>query len=166
MRNSSWILLGFLLLVLQTTSLGLFRGSLYFDLPLIFIYCLALLRGPWQGLLCGVVLGLLMDMASPLVFGFYTLTRGLCGLGVGSVKEMIFKNNHTYHVLLMGGISLLSRLLYLIPTAYRAGSTAAIIPAYALDTLCYCLGNMILVLPVLKCAIRVERWIREEDPQY
>ena len=93
MRMWSWLGTAFVVVLLQTTSIGFFRGSLYFDLPLIFIYALALFYGPRVGLMAGVAFGLLQDLSSPSVFGFCILTRGAAGYLVGRVKEMIFKNN-------------------------------------------------------------------------
>ena len=37
MRMWSWLVTAFVILILQTTSIGLFRGSLFFDLSLIHI---------------------------------------------------------------------------------------------------------------------------------
>ena len=101
MKMWSWIAAAFVVLVLQTTSLGCFGGNLFFDLPLLFIYSVGLFYGARAGLVCGLVFGLLQDVSSPAVFGFYMLTRGLVGYGTGSIKEMIFKNNYGYHVLYM-----------------------------------------------------------------
>ena len=115
MRMWSWLGTAFVVVLLQTTSIGFFRGSLYFDLPLIFIYALALFYGPRVGLMAGVAFGLLQDLSSPSVFGFCILTRGAAGYLVGRVKEMIFKNNGAYHVLLIGSLSLGLRLLYAVP---------------------------------------------------
>ncbi len=114
MRMWSWIAAAFVILVLQTTSLGFFGGNLFFDLPLLFIYSIGLFYGARAGLLCGLAFGLLQDISSPGVFGFCLLTRGLTGYGIGCIKEMIFKNNYGYHVLIIGGLSLLLRVLYAI----------------------------------------------------
>ena len=77
MRMWSWIAAAFVILVLQTTSLGFFGGNLFFDLPLLFIYSIGLFYGARAGLLCGLAFGLLQDISSPGVFGFCLLTRGL-----------------------------------------------------------------------------------------
>ena len=45
MRMWSWIAAAFIVLVLQTTSLGCFGGNLFFDLPLLFIYSVGLFYG-------------------------------------------------------------------------------------------------------------------------
>ena len=45
MRMWSWIAAAFVILVLQTTSLGFFGGNLFFDLPLLFIYSIGLFYG-------------------------------------------------------------------------------------------------------------------------
>ena len=58
MRMWSWIAAAFVILVLQTTSLGFFGGNLFFDLPLLFIYSIGLFYGARAGLLCGLAFGL------------------------------------------------------------------------------------------------------------
>ena len=154
MRMWSWIAAAFVILVLQTTSLGFFGGNLFFDLPLLFIYSIGLFYGARAGLLCG------------LAFGFCLLTRGLTGYGIGCIKEMIFKNNYGYHVLIIGGLSLLLRVLYAIPFLWlnAFGTTALVL--YLQDSLWYCLGNMLLILPVSRILLALYHWIAEEDVTY
>ncbi|HBX74592.1 MAG: rod shape-determining protein MreD [Acidaminococcaceae bacterium] len=166
MRAWSWIAAAFVVLVLQTTSLGCFGGNLFFDLPLLFIYSIGLFYGARAGLFCGLAFGLLQDISSPAVFGFYLLTRGLAGYGIGSIKEMIFKNNYGYHVLIVGGLSLLLRILYAIPVLWLGGFGKTVVSLYMQDTLLYCLGNMLLTLPVTRILLAVYRWVAEEDLTY
>ena len=166
MRMWSWIAAAFVVLVLQTTSLGFFGGNLFFDLPLLFIYSIGLFYGAWSGLLCGLAFGLLQDISSPTVFGFYLLTRGLVGYGIGSIKEMIFKNNYGYHVLIVGGLSLILRVLYAVPAILLSGFGRTVFVLYLQDTLLYCLGNMLLALPVMRILLALYRWVAEEDLTY
>ena len=166
MRMWSWIAAAFIVLVLQTTSLGCFGGNLFFDLPLLFIYSIGLFYGARAGLACGLAFGLLQDVSSPAVFGFYMLTRGLVGYGIGSIKEMIFKNNYGYHVLIIGIISLLLRSLYAVPVIWLAGFGKASLLLYLQDSLLYCLGNMLLVLPVTRILLALYRWVAEDDLTY
>ena len=166
MRMWSWIAAAFVVLVLQTTSLGCFGGNLFFDLPLLFIYSAGLFYGARAGLLCGLAFGLLQDVSAPAVFGFYLFTRGLAGYGIGSIKEMIFKNNYGYHVLIVGGLSLLLRALYSIPVLWLSGFGKTVFVLYLQDTLLYCLGNMLLILPVFRLLLALYRWVTEDDVTY
>ena len=166
MRICSWAAVAFALLILQTTSLGCFGGNLFFDLPLLFIYGIALFYGARPGFFCGLLFGFLQDVSSPSVFGFYLLTRCLAGYGVGSIKEMIFKNNYGYHVLIIGVLSLALRFLYLGPVAGLSGLSGNVLLPYIKETLLYCLGNMLLVLPVTRIMLALYRWIAEDDPTY
>ena len=166
MRIWSWVAAAFVVLVLQTTSLGCFGGNLFFDLPLLFIYSTGLFYGARAGLLCGVAFGLLQDISSSALFGFYLLTRGLTGYGIGSIKEMIFKNNYGYHVLITGGLSLLLRALYAIPVLWLGGFRETVLSLYLQDTLLYCLGNMLLILPVIRILLALYRWVAEDDVTY
>ena len=157
MRRWAWPGAAFALLILQTTSLGSFRGDLHIDLPLLFVYCTGLFYGAVPGAVCGVLLGLLQDLSSPALFGFYLATRGLAGYGIGYVKDMIFQNHYGYHVLILGGLSLGLRLLYGLPVLFLGG-WGALLP-YGEDTLLYCLGNMLLILPVLWVLAALRRWM-------
>ena len=166
MRMWSWIAAAFVVLVLQTTSLGFFGGNLFFDLPLLFIYSIGLFYGARAGLLCGLAFGLLQDISSAGVFGFCLLTRGLIGYGIGSIKEMIFKNNYGYHVLIVGGFSLLLRALYAIPVLWLSSFGITALAGYLQDSLLYYLGNMLLTLPVMRILLALYRWVAEEDLTY
>ena len=166
MRMWSWLVTVFVIVLLQTTSIGLFRGSLYFDLPLIFIYSLALFYGPRGSLVARMAFSLLQDLSAPAVFGFYMLTRGVTGYLVGRIKEMIFKNNDGYHVLMIGGISLGLRLLDAIPVLALGGSVAETAGPYLWETLWYCLENMVLTIPVGRLLFKQCRWEQEEDSAY
>ena len=166
MRIWSWVAAAFVVLVLQTTSLGCFGGTLFFDLPLLFIYSTGLFYGARAGLLCGVAFGLLQDISSSAVFGFYLLTRGLTGYGIGSIKEMIFKNNYGYHVLIVGALSFILRMLYAIPAILLNGFGKTVFVLYLQDTLSYCLGNMLLILPVTRILLALYRWVAEDDLTY
>lgn len=166
MRTWSWVAAAFVVLVLQTTSLGCFGGNLFFDLPLLFIYSIGLFYGVRAGLVCGLAFGLLQDISSPAVFGFYLLTRGFAGYGIGSIKEMIFKNNYGYHVLIVGAISLLLRIMYAIPVLWLGGFGKTVFTLYMQETLLYCLGNMVLVLPVIRILLELYHWVAEDDVIY
>ena len=166
MRMWSWVAAAFVVLVLQTTSLGCFGGNLFFDLPLLFIYSIGLFYGVRAGLVCGLAFGLLQDISSPAVFGFYLLTRGFAGYGIGSIKEMIFKNNYGYHVLIVGAISLLLRIMYAIPVLWLASFGKTVFTLYMQETLLYCLGNMVLILPVIRILLELYRWVAEDDVIY
>ncbi len=166
MRNWSWAAAAFAVLILQTTSFGFFGGNLFFDLPLLFIYSIGLFYGAKAGLFCGLFFGFLQDISSPLVFGFYLLTRGMTGLGIGSIKEMIFKNNYGYHVLIIGAVSLALRVLYMVPALWEGGFGASLLILYLQDTAWYCLGNMLLVLPVTRILLGLYRWVTEDDLTY
>ncbi len=166
MKFWAWGAAAFAVLVLQTTSFGFFGGNLFFDLPLLFIYSAGLFYGKRAGLFAGLLFGFLQDVSAPAVFGFYMLTRGLVGFSIGSVKEMIFKNNYGYHVLIIGCTSLLLRILYMVPALWPGGLGRSLLILYMQDTLLYCLGNMLLILPVIRILLALYRWIAEDDLTY
>ena len=91
---------------------------------------------------------------------------GVADDGTGSIKEMIFKNNYGYHVLIIGFISLLLRALYAVPVVWLTGFGKAALFLYLQDSLLYCLGNMLLVLPVTRILLALYRWVAEDDLTY
>jgi hypothetical protein len=90
----------------------------------------------------------------------------MTGLGIGSIKEMIFKNNYGYHVLIIGAVSLVLRVLYMAPALWEGGFGASLLILYLQDTAWYCLGNMLLVLPVTRILLALYRWVTEDDLTY
>ena len=79
---------------------------------------------------------------------------------------MIFKNNYGYHVLILGCLSLLLRLFYAVPVILLNGFGSSVFVTYMQDTLWYCLGNMLLALPVIRLLLALYRWVAEEDLTY
>jgi len=167
MRKSVWIFAAAAVLVLETTAMGFFRGSLYFDLPLIFIYSTGMLLGPVPGLLWGLVMGFLQDAASPYVFGFCILTRAIVGFGAGYFREMIFRNSIGYHVLIMGAIAAALRLLFALPALYLSSlSFSDFYPAYLGESIVYILLTMLLTLPFWLIFSALARFMAEDDLTY
>ena len=166
MRWWAWPVLAFLLFILQGTGMGTFSGKLLFDLPLLFVYNFAMLRGPKEGLTSGLVLGLIQDLLSGQIFGFHALTHALCGYYCGSVKELVFRNNYPYHLAIMFFISLLVRLFFLVPLFVMNGSFTDLWAGYLLSSLSYCVGNSLLVVPLGMVMVLIERWIEAGDITY
>ena len=79
---------------------------------------------------------------------------------------MIFKNNYGYHVLIIGGLSLLLRVLYAVPAVLLKGFGNTVFVLYMQDTLWYCLGNMLLALPVIRILLALYRWVAEDELTY
>lgn len=166
MRWWAWPVLAFLLFILQSTNLGTFSGNLYCNLLLLFVYNFAMLRGPREGTTAGLILGLLQDLMSGQIFGFHALTHTLCGYYCGSVKELVFRNNYPYHLLVVFGISVLVRLFFLVPLFVMNGTLENVGASYLLSSLYYCLGNAGLVMPLALVMIRINRWVEADELTY
>ncbi|MBP5736212.1 MAG: hypothetical protein J6W55_02010, partial [Acidaminococcaceae bacterium] len=65
-----------------------------------------------------------------------------------------------------GFISLLLRAVYAVPLFWLGGLGKTAIFLYLQDTLLYCLGNMLLVLPVTRILLALYRWVAEDDVTY
>lgn len=72
MRKLIWPVLFLLCLSLQ---MSLPQNQWFkFDLPLLLIYCLAMLKGAFAGGIAGFFVGLLQDLLTGGIFGFHILT--------------------------------------------------------------------------------------------
>ncbi len=84
-----------LLLLLQSTLLGYARiYNVKPNLLIVFVICVALLRGNIEGASVGFFAGLLLDMAFGKFIGFYTLLGFYLGLAVGSVNRRLYRENY------------------------------------------------------------------------
>ena len=165
-RLWAWPLVALVFLLLQSTSFGTFSGSVWFDLPLLFVYSVAMLRGAKTGGLCGLALGLIQDIFTVDVFGFHLLTRTLIGFGCGSIKEIVYRTNYPYPALFIFCLSLAVRVLFIVPQYFLAGSFAGWLPCYGETALVYALTNAVLAFPVGWLMVRVDRWIAAGDLSY
>ncbi len=162
-----WPLLLLFLLILQTTTGGLFSGEVWFDLPLIFVYNLAMLEGVSKGVAAGFCVGLIQDvLTGGSVFGFHLLTRTLIGWGSGTFRELVYRNNYPYHMLAVFLLSLAIRILFLLPTYFLSSGWDGLFPAYATTSLLFAVTNGILSLPCGLFMLRLHRWVKEEDLPY
>lgn len=166
MRRLIWPVLFLFLLLLQGSLSVFYTGWLAVDLPLLAIYSYALLRGENFGAFTGVCVGLLQDAMTVGFFGFHILSRGAVGYLVGLTKEKIFKEGTSYHMILIGLCSLLIRFCYLWLELIRADWHWDILPAFLWDTVGYCLGNMLLVVPMYHVVKKIYEWIKKEDISY
>lgn len=166
MRRLIWPVLFLFLLLVQGAFSVFYTGWLAVDLPLLAVYSYALMRGEMFGALTGAGIGLLQDAMTVGFFGFHILTRSAVGYLVGSTKEKIFKDSSSYHIIFIGMCSLLIRFCYWWLELIRADWHWDILPAFLWDTVGYCLGNMLLVVPVVHIVKKIYEWIRKEDISY
>ena len=165
-RLWAWPLLGFLILILQSTAAGTFSGQIWFDLPLLFIYGIAMLEGANEGAFSGFIFGLIQDVCTGGIFGFHILTRTLVGFGSGSFRELVYRNNYPYHALIIFIISLALRILLLVPQYFLAGGWAGLLGPYIRVSLLYSVVNAILAIPLGMVMIALDRWVKAADLKY
>ena len=165
-RLWAWPLAALVFLLLQSTSFGTFTGSVWFDLPLLFVYSVAMLRGAKAGAVCGLLLGLIQDIFTANVFGFHLLTRTLLGFGCGSIKEIVYRTNYHYHALFVFCLSLAVRALFIIPQYFLAGGWEGWMPYYGETALAYAFINAVLAFPMGWLMVRLDRWIAAGDLSY
>ncbi len=133
-----------------------------FDLVLLYVYAMAMVYGAQTGAAIGGAAGLVYDFLSGAVFGFHTLTRSAVGFVTGYIKEQVFKEHFAYHLtaalVITAGIRVLFFFVALFLTPLADGG---FLYAYLQDTLAYCLGNMVFVIPVYKLCLLIAHWHRE-----
>ena len=166
MRRLIWPVLFLFLILIQGVSSVFYTGWLAFDLPLLFLYSFALLRGQDKGAVAGAGIGFVQDAMTVGVFGFHMLTRAIVGYVVGMLKEKIVKEQIGFHLLFIGGSCVLLRFCYWWLELIRSGGRWDIFYAFVWQSLGYCLGNMLFVIPMLWVVNYVYAWIKAEDISY
>lgn len=99
----------FVLILLQSTVLDYAEIlNVKPNLLMIFIVCVALLRGNTEGSMVGLFTGLAHDMLFGRVIGFYALLGMFLGLIIGSLNRKLYKDN----ILVVTFFTLVSSLVY------------------------------------------------------
>ncbi len=166
MRKLAWPCCLFVFLLLQGSLSVFFNGWLSCDLLLLAVYAMAVLAGSKVGGYSGLAVGLLQDGLATGVFGFHLLTRGLVGWLFGKLKGKVFKENYFFHIWLTGLACLGLRFCYWWLLFISTGGSWRLLPAYLWSSLGYCLGNMLLTVPIFHLCYRLKAWQEEEDVPY
>ena len=166
MRRLIWPVLFLFLLVIQGASSVFYSRWLSFDLPLIAVYCYALLNGSSLGGLAGFGVGFLQDAMTVGVFGFHMLTRTFTGYIVGDSKEKIFKEKYKLHLIAVGSISAIIRFIYWWIEVIRSGGRWGLFMDFIWASVGYCLGNMLLVIPMFFALKIIDKWTKKNDINY
>lgn len=162
MKKYSWLVVFFLVFVLQLAI----KQSVYFkfDLPLIAVYAYAMVQGSAYGSVLGAVYGLLQDLLCGSLFGFHIATRVCVGYITGYIKEQVFKEHAAYHLLAAFCFTVGVRTALLLASVFLTNNFGVeYLIAYAKDTLAYCLGNMLLVIPMYRAFVVLSVWEKKID---
>lgn len=110
-----WVLYGVIALVfalLQMAPNGFPLSSLARPTPLVvFVVCVAMLEGPTIGSVMGIVAGLLWNLYSPRLFGYYGLLLMVIGVTVGLLVQWLLRANFPSAMLLCFGAMFVYTLL-------------------------------------------------------
>lgn len=133
-----------------------------FDLVLLYVYAMAMIYGAQTGAAIGGAAGLMYDLLNGAVFGFHTITRSAVGFVTGYIKEQVFKEHFAYHItaalVITAGIRMLFFFVVLFMTPLADMDFLA---AYLQESLAYCLGNIVFVVPVYKLCLFIEHWHKD-----
>lgn len=162
MRKLIWPVLFLLFLSLQ---MSLPQYSWFkFDLPLIFVYCYAMLYGSIAGTVTGFAAGAVQDFLTGGIFGFHILTRTAIGYYVGYTKEKVFKESLFYNVFAIFAVTLVVRSFYFLVQMLMAKGFSLNLLAIAMeDFFAYCLGNIFFIIPVFLIMGKLKKWINSYD---
>jgi rod shape-determining protein MreD len=84
----------FFIVIIQSTVLDYIKiYEIKPNLLIVFIICVALLRGNIEGSVIGFFIGLSQDIISGKVLGFYTMLGLYLGLIIGSVNKRLYREN-------------------------------------------------------------------------
>ena len=110
-----WVLysaIAWLLALLQMSPNGFPPIAFARPEPLVlFVVCVAMLEGPSIGSVMGIVSGLLWNLYSPRLFGYYGLILMLIGVTVGLLVQWLLRANFASAMLLCSGAVLLYTLV-------------------------------------------------------
>ncbi|MFZ5990084.1 MAG: rod shape-determining protein MreD [Bacillota bacterium] len=105
----AYTVLIFIMALLQSTVLDNMKiYNVKPNLLMVLIVCVALLSNNIEGAVIGFFCGLVQDMASGKVIGFYALLGLYLGLGIGSLNKRLYKEN----VLVVVFFSFISTIVY------------------------------------------------------
>lgn len=166
MRKLIWPVLFLFLLLLQGSLSVYFTGWLSCDLVLLALYAYAMLRGEHAGAIAGGITGFFQDALTVGVFGYHILSRACFGYFIGLTKEKVFRDNFIYHMSAIAMCSFVLRFVYWWLELLRSGGRWSIFWSYAVDSLGYILGNVLLVWPMVLLVKTIYEWIKKEDISY
>ena len=166
MRRLIWPVLFLFLLVIQGVMSVFYTGWLSCDLVLLGLYAYAGLRGERLGAALGAGVGLLQDAMTVGVFGYHILSRCAIGYLIGLTKEKVVKENPVYHITAIAICSLMLRFVFWWLELIANGGRWQIFFDYTWATIGFCVGNMLLVVPMVKLVKLIYDWIRKEDISY
>lgn len=166
MRKLIWPVLFLLLLLVQGSLSVYFTGWFSCDLVLLALYAYAMLRGEKAGALAGGFIGFFQDALTVGVFGYHVLSRICFGYLIGLTKEKVFRDNFIYHMSAIATCSFILRFVYWWLELVRNGFRWSIFGSYALESLGYIVGNVLLVWPMVLIVKKIYEWIKSEDISY
>lgn len=148
-----YILTALLLYVLQTSWFGTWsiRGY-HLDLLPAIVAAAALLDGPAEGVIIGIVVGLFYDLGFIGIDGLYPLFFMLFGLVAGALSRLTLSGSYVSMLLMtafeMVVLGLLRYFVYLLPQA--GASFLLVLQQIVGGTLLTCLFCFIVYLPMRK----------------
>ena len=123
----------------------------------------AWLYGPQTGALTGAAAGLMYDFLSGAVFGFHTITRCMVGFVAGFIKGQVFKEHFAYHIVAALVITAGIRMLFFFVALFLTlAADLTFVGGYLRQSLAYCLGNILFVVPVYKLCYFISHWHKDE----
>lgn len=115
LKTFRFIVIAYLVLLFQASFINVI--SLKFikpDLVLLLVIFFALHKGMRQGVFCGIILGVCLDVLSSGIFGINCLILGCVGFFTGSLKDKIYTTHFLTKILVAFSACLFSITVYYI----------------------------------------------------
>ncbi|MCP4650055.1 MAG: rod shape-determining protein MreD [PVC group bacterium] len=114
-RTIKFAVIAYLVLVFQASLISCISlGSVKPDLVLLLVIFFSLYRGLRQGMYCGMILGLGVDVLSGGIVGINSLILGSVGFFCGLLSDRLYKNHFLTKILVPCTASIFSIISYYI----------------------------------------------------
>ncbi|MBI4845243.1 MAG: rod shape-determining protein MreD [Candidatus Omnitrophica bacterium] len=108
-KTLTFAIVAYLTVIVQVTLLNVFFLSMIKpDLILLLVLFFGLYNGEKSGLLCGMILGVVVDILSTGIFGINSFLLGFVGFVSGALKERVYTNHILTSIIVGFSASLIS----------------------------------------------------------
>jgi len=161
MKNKAvyFSILLYITIIIQTTLLNYI--SIYNIKPnliLIFIICIALIKGGLEGAFVGLIAGLLQDILSGSSIGPNALLGFLVGFSLGGFNKRFYKDNIFACAIITFIISIIYESIFVLPYI-PINDYATIISVFKSDILVEAIYNVVMCLPIYILILKINNKI-------
>jgi len=147
------------IIIIQTTLLDYIRVyNVKPNLVLIFIICIALIRGGLEGAFFGLTAGLLQDILTGNNIGPYALMGFLVGFSLGDFNKRFYKDNFFACAIITFIVSLIYESVFFIPS-FSFYNLELILAIFKSDILVETVYNVVMSVPIYILTLKINNTI-------